>query len=179
MTLYGYTDSDWAAERVSRRSISGYVTYLNHNFISSCAKFHPVQCLSSMAEYMGEVHLLKELLFIYYLLSEFNPVIVVALAIQIFGDNEAALKFGEDQSANNRTKHIDLRHHYLYDMANNGTISLNYVATARNIADIFTKALGTAPFRTLRDYLLGDNFAMRRALHIALTTANTHRHLDL
>ena len=128
---------------------------------------------------MGEVHLLKELLFLYYLLSEFNPFIAVSLAIQIFGDNEAALKFGQDQSANSRTKHIDLRHHYLYDMANNGMISLNYVATACNLADIFTKALGTAPFRKLRDYLLGDKFALRRALHATLTTANSHRHLDL
>jgi hypothetical protein len=134
MTLQCFTDSDWAADRTSRRSMSGFLIYMNNNLVSTGCKFHPTQCLSTMeAEYMGETYVSKDILFIDNLISELNPVYSIAHPVQLFGDNNAALKFAEERTVNDRVKHIDLRHHFLMSLVDRGVISMNFVSTTDNI----------------------------------------------
>ena len=132
--------------------------YLNGNFLTAACKYHPTQCLSTMeAEYMGEVFAIKEAAFIQTLISELSPHFSVCTPIPIFGDNNAALKFAEEAAVNSCIKHIDLRHHFITDYVEGGEISMNYVCTSENVADILTKPLSIPVFRKFRDLMYGQN----------------------
>ena len=64
----------------------------------------------------------------------------------------AMLRNGNDKG---RTKHIDIRHHYIRDMLANNEISIDHLSTKDMIADILTKPLPASDFLRLRPLLLG------------------------
>jgi hypothetical protein len=179
-----FTDSDWAADRTSRRSMSGFLIYMNNNLVSTGCKFHPMQCLSTMeAKYMGETSVSKDILFIDNLISELNPVYSIAERqphpVQLFGDNNAALKFAEERTVNDRVKHIDLRHHFLMSLVDHGIISMNFVSTTDNIADLLTKPLSALDFAKFSAFIVGPMQPALRALTSKLSHANALRHKNL
>lgn len=60
----------------------------------------------------------------------------------IFEDNQSAIKTSKNRIHNNRSKHIDVRHHFIREQVENKKIDVQYVPTADQTADIFTKSLG-------------------------------------
>ena len=179
INLACFSDADWAADRTSRRSMTGYVLYMCHNLISSGCKYHPTQCLSTMeAEYMGETYTTKVINYVTNLVHEL-PGYSFAMPVPLFGDNNAALKFAEAHCVNDRVKHIDLRHHYLQRMVDTNIISMNYVCTLDNIADILTKPLPAADYEKFTAYLVGDIQEKLRDLLAKLTHLNELRHRQL
>ena len=103
----------------------------------------------------------------------------VSLYSILFGDNAAALKFGEEQGVNSLTKHIDLRNHFLHTLVEYGVITMNYVCTNDNIADIFTKPLSVEKFQYFAKFLFATSRSILFRMHTKLTHLNKHRHLDL
>jgi hypothetical protein len=65
-------------------------------------------------------------------------------------DNETSIKIAHNPMQHERTKHIDIRHHFLRDHVNLGNISLMHVKTEEQLEDIFTKLLDEAKFCRLR-----------------------------
>jgi hypothetical protein len=63
------------------------------------------------------------------------------------GDNQGAIALAKDNKFHARTKHIDLRYHFIREAVDDGKITMKYVPTADNVADIFTKALGKPKFK--------------------------------
>ena len=59
----------------------------------------------------------------------------------IYGDNQSALAIAENPCYHKRTKHFDIKHHYIRDQVQKGIMTLQYLPTAQMTADIFTKAL--------------------------------------
>ena len=180
MSLACFTDADWAADRVSRRSMSGHVLYLNDCLLSFGCKYHPTQSLSTMeAEYMGEVTAAKEILLIIYIVLELSPYFNIATPVPLFGDNQAALKFAEERCVNDRVKHIDLRHHWLLRHVEEGLIQMNFVGTEENIADLFTKPLRLDVMDRLLAYIVGPIQPRLRELITQLLKNNKLRHRHL
>jgi hypothetical protein len=68
-------------------------------------------------------------------------------------DNESAIKITLNPVQHNKTKHIEIRHHFIRDHVNCGDIDLSYAGTNEQLADIFTKPLDEARFRELRHEL--------------------------
>ena len=68
----------------------------------------------------------------------------------IFCDNTAAKSLSENPVHHSRSKHIDVRYHFLRDNVAKGTVMIDYVQTEDQIADIFTKPLDAERFRKLR-----------------------------
>jgi hypothetical protein len=68
-------------------------------------------------------------------------------------DNESAIKIANNPVQHSRTKHIDIRHHFLCDHVARGDIALSHVSTYHQLADIFTKPLDEARFVELRNEL--------------------------
>ena len=64
-------------------------------------------------------------------------------------DNTSAVSMGKNPIHHQRTKHIDVRHHFLRDHVEKGNIVLTYCPTEEQIADIFTKALSKINFREI------------------------------
>lgn len=68
-------------------------------------------------------------------------------------DNESAIKIANKPVQHHRTKHTDIRHHFVRDHVANGDIALTHVGTTYQLADIFTNSLDEARFVNLRGEL--------------------------
>ena len=71
----------------------------------------------------------------------------------IMCDNSSAISISKNPVQHSRTKHIDIRYHFLRDHADQGTIELLFVPTDTQLADLFTKPLGNERFIKLRHQL--------------------------
>jgi hypothetical protein len=73
--------------------------------------------------------------------------------ITLLYDNESAIKIAYNPCEHSRTKHIDIRHHFLRDHAIKGDIVISHVGTNDQLANIFTKPLDEKWFRELQSEL--------------------------
>ena len=78
---------------------------------------------------------------------------MVTLRVPLLCDNESAIKIAYNPCEHSRTKHIDIRHHFLRDHAIKGAIVISHVRTDEQLADIFTKPLDEKRFCELRNEL--------------------------
>ena len=81
------------------------------------------------------------------MLSEYN---VTQDVMTLLCDNMSAINISKNPVQHSRTKHIDIRHHFIRDLVEDKVINLEHVNTENQLADIFTKALDTAQFENLR-----------------------------
>ena len=84
------------------------------------------------------------------MLSEYN---VEQDVLTLYCDNMSAINISKNPIQHSRTKHIDIRHHFIRDLVEDKVVTLEHVATDNQLADIFTKALDANKFETLRGKL--------------------------
>jgi hypothetical protein len=145
--LVGYTDSDWASQ-LHRHSISGYAFFLGEGCVTWSSKKQPIIALSTAeAEYVAGTHSTKEAIWIRAFLCEFEP--DYANPTPLNCDNQSAIALAKDARYHARTKHIDIRYHFIREQVEGGTITIQYVPSQENVADIFTKALPRPQFEIL------------------------------
>ena len=140
-----YSDSDWGADPSTSRSTMGYVYILASGAVSWSSKLQPrVAGSSSEAEYLGMSHAGKELIFLSQLLAElgFPPPSPPVL----FGDNQGANALSRDPQFHNRTRHLRLTEHFVREMVQQGMLRVDYIPTARMVADAMTKSLPAPAF---------------------------------
>ncbi|XP_057990595.1 uncharacterized mitochondrial protein AtMg00810-like [Hevea brasiliensis] len=143
--LKGYTDPDWAGNANDRRSTSGYYFSVGSAAISWCSKKQPTVALSSTeAEYMAATMATQECVWLKHLMGDISG--AVDYAVQIQCDNESAVRLAANPVFHARTKHIEVRHHYIREKVLDREIELKGISTLDQVADIFTKALGKAKF---------------------------------
>ena len=136
--LVSYCDSDWAGDPESRISVTGFIMYLLGVPICWRSKAQKgVTLSSSEAEYVAMSEAVKEIRFIYYLLK--SMCIEVQLPIIVRCDNVGAIFMAENSSSGVRTRHIDTRYHFVREHIVDGFISIKFVKSYENDADIFTK----------------------------------------
>ena len=85
-----------------------------------------------------------------HMLSEYN---VEQDVLTLYCDNMSAINISKNPIQHSRTKHIDIRHHFIRDLVEDKVVTLEHVATDNQLADIFTKALDANKFETLRGKL--------------------------
>lgn len=138
--LDGFTDADWASCHLDRRSYTGYAFILSGGAVSwESRKQRTVALSSTEAEYMSLTEATKEGLYLRKLLKEIG--IYEANKISIFCDNRGALSLAENSVYHSRSKHIDLRHHFVRDALKENFIELKYLRTEEMPADVLTKGL--------------------------------------
>ena len=174
-----WVDSDYATDIDTRRSRAGFLIYLNKNPISfnstlqrgkdlqkkypglkmpqTAMDGEPMPSMATAtcgAEYMALSIAVKELIWIYMLLKTMG--IAVAKPCVVYEDNRSTIKISENATALRRSKHIDIRHHFLREHIDNGLIKLVPVASADQRADMLTKVLGPQLFTRFRDIITSD-----------------------
>jgi len=150
--LRGLCDADWAGDKQDRKSTSGYTFFIGGNPVSSSSRKQQTVSLSSgEAEYIALSAATQEAMWIRSMLTElgFKP----KEASKIWLDNQSALAVAKNPELHSRTKHIDIRHHFIRDCVENDVIEVHYCPTKQMIADILTKALPKHQFQELRAQL--------------------------
>ena len=148
--LHGYTDADGASQE-HRRAISGHAFIIDGGAVSWSSRKQELVTLSTAeAEYVAATHAAKECIWLRRLTGELFPSLTTTTTL--FCDNQAALKLMQDNNYHARTKHIDIRFHFICEVIANGTINMVYCPTDNMTADILTKAL---PHWKVRCHSLG------------------------
>jgi hypothetical protein len=141
------SDSDYATNLEDRHSQSGSCTYLNNNLISwSSRKQNCVALSSTESEYIALAESAKSGLYFSNLLKELE---LPCGYINLCGDNISSLTLSAHKAIHQKTKHIDVKYHFIRDLVSKKMIKLNYVNTKFNIADILTKCLDSHTFSTI------------------------------
>ncbi|WVZ89279.1 hypothetical protein U9M48_035705 [Paspalum notatum var. saurae] len=137
--LLGYSDSDFAGYRVDRKSTSGGCHLLGRSLVSWSSKKQNCVALSTAeAEYITAGACCAQILYMKQSLLDFG---VVCGSVPLLCDNESAAKIAKNPVQHSRTKHIDIRHHFLRDHEGKGDITITGVRSEEQLADIFTKPL--------------------------------------
>ena len=148
-----FADADWANDKGDRRSITGWVAKLNGDPVSWSSKKQRVVALSTCeAELYAEAAAIQEVLWLRGLMEELG--LHTQTGSTVFGDNQSAIAVSENGVKGERTKHVDVKYHFVTETVERGAVKLRWVPTAQQQADIFTKALAAPVFELLRHQLM-------------------------
>jgi hypothetical protein len=148
--LIGYSDSEYAGDKVER-STSGTCQLLGRPLVSwSSKKQNSVALSTTEAEYIAASSCCAQILWMNATLKDFG---IKFKQVPLLCDNESAVKLTNNPVQHQRTKHIDVRHHFIRDRQQKGDICIESVGTDDQLADIFTKPLDEKRFCKLRNEL--------------------------
>lgn len=150
--LVGYSDADWAGDQATRKSTTGFVFTYGGGVISWTSRRQSSVTLSSMeAKYYALSEACQETIWLRQLLNDCGEQQVQPTVVK--EDNQGCLAFVKTERSNRRSKHINTREHFVQELCINGQVVLEYCATDRMLADIFTKPLGPQKHQTFRKML--------------------------
>jgi hypothetical protein len=149
--LIGYADSDYTGCKVDRKIISGTYQFLGRSLVSwSSKKQTSVDLSTAEAEYVAAGHCCAQLLWMRQTLRDFGYYLS---KVPLLCDNENVIRLADNPVEHSRTKHIDIRHHFLRDHQQKEDIDIYHISTENQLADIFTKPLDEKTFCRLRSEL--------------------------
>jgi hypothetical protein len=135
--LQGYCDADYASDTDTRRSTTGYVFMLNGSAISWSSRRQPTVAASTTeAEYMAAASATKEALWLRQLLTD---LCYPCSTVTIHDDNQSTIKLLKNPISSQRSKHIDVAHHFARERITRGEIDFVYLPTGEMLADALTK----------------------------------------
>ncbi|KAI5323652.1 hypothetical protein L3X38_032724 [Prunus dulcis] len=150
--LVGYTDSDWAGAIDDRKSTSGHVFFLGSKVISWSSKKQSTVALSTTeAEYISATSAACEAVWIRRILADLRQ--EQNTPTKLYCDNMSTIAMTKNPVFHSRSKHIELRHHFIRKLVEDGEIELKFCGTDEQIADVFTKALPREKFYYFRERL--------------------------
>ena len=153
--LVAYTDASWGNDLQDRKSTTGSVIMYNGNTISWISKKQSTVATSTVeSEYMALADTTKEVLWYRTWLNEVFGTLPSAL---VLCDNTGAIALSAKDNDHQRTKHIDIKYHFIRDHIKNGTIVVKHIPTGIQLADLLTKALKAPVFTPLRDQVMLGN----------------------
>ena len=142
VNMEGYVDADWAGNKSDRRSYTGFIFKFSESAISwESRKQRTIALSSTEAEYMAISEAAKEAIYFKNLLYELTG---QANSIKLFNDNMSAQKLAVSPLYHRRSKHIDIRHHFIREAISDKNVELFYLPTDQMIADVLTKSLTVA-----------------------------------
>ena len=149
-----YADTDYADKANGRHLVSGIAVALEGTAVNHASKTqHIVSLSTSEAEFIAAGDGIKEALFVRAALS-FTAPETSGASMEVLEDNQGAKALIENPLSFARSKPIDVHFHFIRDLFRTRKISVEYVASAKQHADILTKALSRANFQYRRKHLM-------------------------
>ncbi|KAJ9550472.1 hypothetical protein OSB04_014517 [Centaurea solstitialis] len=145
--LTGYTDADHGGCKLDRKSTSGHIQFLGDKLVSWASKKQNCVSLSTAeAEYVAAASCCSQIIWMRTQLRDYG---FKFDKIPIYCDSKSAIAISCNPVQHTKTKHIDIRYHFIKDHVEKGTIALYFVNTEFQLADLFTKALDEKRFNFL------------------------------
>jgi hypothetical protein len=146
--LLGYSDSDLAGDVDSRKSTSGVIFFLGGSPISWQSTKQKVVALSSCeAEYIAAATAACQAVWLARLLAEVQSSVVSKPVIWV--DNKSTISLVKNPVHHDRSKHIDIRYHFIRDCAHKGLIEVRFIRTDEQLGDVLTKPLCKTKFQDI------------------------------
>jgi hypothetical protein len=148
----GFSDADWASDEKDRKSISGHCFFFLDSLVSwSSRKQRTVSTSSTESEYYALTNTIKEGIWIKLLLTLTQ--LPLPTPFPIFCDNQSTCIIAKTDAISSRTKHIDVRHHFIRQHLTDGSFITTWIPTTDMTADILTKPLLSTLFLRHRENL--------------------------
>ena len=145
LEIRGFCDSDWGGCPDTRRSTSGYVFILGGAAVSWSSKRQMTVAMSSCeAEYLAATHAAKEALWLSSFIREIfidSNIYRIDNCVRIFSDSQSAIKLAKNSVLHARSKHIDIRAHFIRELIESRKIEFIYIPTEKQVADALTKGV--------------------------------------
>lgn len=139
--LVGYVDADWANDPDERKSTSGYIFEVYGNPVCWASKKQGVVALSTTeAEYIAAAQAVCEAMWLKKLFKDIGY--VIKSTIPIYEDNQGCIFLCKHPEPK-RTKHIDVKYHYVREKVWSKQVELKYIPSKEQKADVFTKPLAS------------------------------------
>ncbi len=148
--LQGYCDADYAGDSRDRHSVTGHLYLLYGGLVSWSTQKQRCTALSTTeSEYIALAECSKQGQWLRGLLRELQrpQYLPEGLAVPIYSDNQACIALAKDPIAHGRTKHIDVRYHYIRELVSFRKAAVEYCPTESMLADILTKPLPATAFK--------------------------------
>lgn len=152
LVLYAYSDADFAGCVNTRRSTTGYLLQIGSAIVSwSSERQKCVSISTAESEYIASAEAVREMVWLRTLLDELLPNGYGKPILSI--DNQSAIKLIKNPEMHRRTKHIDIKFHFIREKFNQKMFSIESVPSEQQLADILTKPLPKERFSTLRNLI--------------------------
>lgn len=153
-TLTAFSDADWAGDSVDRRSTGGFCIFLGSNLISwSAKKQHTVARSSTEAEYKSLANTTAELIWLVHILKDLHFPVTESQLPVLWCDNVSAISLASNPVFHARTKHVEVDFHFVREKVLHKQLSVQFVPSAFQLVDIFTKPLTISRFNFLKSKL--------------------------
>ncbi|KAL5831285.1 hypothetical protein ACOSQ4_016639 [Xanthoceras sorbifolium] len=140
-TLTGYVDADLAGNVDIRKSTTGYVYTLGGTAVSWVSQLQKIVALSTTeAEYVAVTEASKEMVWLQSFLEELGKKQEDNV---LYCDSQSAIHLAKNPSFHSRTKHMQLRYHFIRSLLEDGILKLEKISGAQNPADMLTKTVTT------------------------------------
>ncbi|XP_061352084.1 secreted RxLR effector protein 161-like [Gastrolobium bilobum] len=147
-SLVGYSDADFAGCTLDRKSTSDTCHLFGNALVSWHSKKQASVALSTAeAEYIAAGSCVAQVLWMKQQLLDYG---LKLETIPILCNNTSAINLTKNPIQHSRTKHIDIRHHFIRDHVSKRDVEINFVDTTKQLADIFTKSLPRDTYERLR-----------------------------
>ena len=148
-----FVDSSHAND-VDKRSLFGFIIYLNGNVVHFQSKKNTLCSLSSTeAEYTAFCYSLIVVEWIRNFLDELGLQLQTVI---LYDDNQSAVRMINEKNSMHKNKHIDIRLQAVKAVVLTGDVTTHYVQSSENVADILTKPLGLNLFCSLRQRMFNS-----------------------
>ena len=145
--LAGYSDVDWAGNADDRKSTSRGCFYVGNNLVSWMSKKQNSISLSIVeVDYIAAGSCCTQLLWMQKLLHDYG---ICQEHLTIYCDNTSAINISKNPVQHSQTKHIKIRNHFIRELVKDGTLTLEFIHTEDQMADLFTKPLDSKRFEFL------------------------------
>ena len=147
-----YTDNDYVGDTDDKKSTSGYVFLLSGGAVSWASKKQPVVTLSTTeAKFVATTFCACQCIWMRRVLEKIGH--SQSKCTTIMCDNSSMIKLSKNPVMHGRSKHIDVRFHFLKDLTKEEVVKLVHCGTNDQVVDILTKPLKLEVFLKLREKL--------------------------
>ena len=147
LSLAGFSNYDWAGNTDDRKSTTGGCFYVGANLVAWMSKKqNSVFVSTTEAEYIAAGSCCSQLLWMKKVLTDYG---ISQDTMVVYCDNSSAIDISKNLIQHSKTKHIEIRYHFIRDLVERKIVCLEYIPTECQNANIFTKPLDRSKFETL------------------------------